>query len=183
MELEKDEVIDFSGEKFSSFSIPCPVGLFIMFFVAIVNMIIMVTFPGTFFSIYISLGIIVVFVLYYSYVLTQNPGKIRKFSISVVEIEITLPNIPIFTIKWTEFEKIEIRMKKLEFKPFCRYEFHFINQEADKMLDVNLFHFQKEKIDQILQLLKDYSNRMNKEFKAVQETIVSGIIEVEDLKI
>ena len=183
MELEKDEVIDFSGEKFNRFSIPCSVGLLIMFIVAVVNGIIMITFPGSFISIYISLGIIVVFVLYYSYILTQNPGKIRKFSISAEEIEITLPDFPIFIIKWNEFEKIEIMMRKLEFKPYCRYEFHFINKDSDKMLDVNLFHFHKEKIDQILRLLKDYSNRMNKEFRAVQETIVSGIIEVKDLEI
>ena len=183
MELEKDEIIDFSGEKFSRFSIPCSLGLFIMLFVAIVNLIIMVTFPGSFYSIYISLGIIVVFVLYYSYILTQNPGKIRKFSISEEEIEIILPNIPIFVIKWTDFEQVEIRMKKLEFKPFYRYEFHFKNNDSDELIDLNLFHFHKEKIDQMLQLLKDYSKRMNKEFSAVQETIISGIIEVKDLKI
>ncbi|MFX1418386.1 MAG: hypothetical protein ACFE9N_05640 [Promethearchaeota archaeon] len=183
MEQEKDEVIDFSGEKFSSFSIPCSVGLFIMFFAAIINLIIMVAFPGTFLSLYISLGIIIVFVLYYSYILTQNPGKIRKFSISIEEIEVILPNIPIFSIKWTDFEKIEIRMKKLEIKPFLRYEIHFKKERSDETLDINLFHFHKEKIDQILVLLKDYSSTMKKEFKAVQETIVSGIIEVEDLKI
>ncbi|UCC21241.1 MAG: hypothetical protein JSV62_08185 [Promethearchaeota archaeon] len=183
MELEKDEVIDFSGEKFSSFSIPCSIGLFIMLFAAIINMIIMVAFPGTFLSIYISLGIIIIFVLYYSYLLTQNPGKIRKFAISSEEIEFTLPNIPIFIIKWTDFEKIEIRMKKLELKPFILYEFHFMKDNSDKTFDISLFHFHREKIDQILILLKDYSNKMKKEFKAVQETIVSGIVEVEDLKI
>ena len=53
MELEKDEVIDFSGESFNKKSIPCSVGLITMLLVALINMFLMFLFPGTFISTFV----------------------------------------------------------------------------------------------------------------------------------
>jgi hypothetical protein len=183
MELEKDEVIDFSGETFNKKSIPCSIGLIMILLVALTNLCLMYIFPGTYISTYISLAIIIVFVLYYYYILTQNPGKIRKFTVSVEEIEILLPTTPYFNICWTEFENIEIRMRKFSYKPYCRYGLHFINQNSERSISLSLSDFHKEKIDQILILLKDYAGRMKKKFTAVKETNISGIIQVENFKI
>jgi hypothetical protein len=183
MNLEKDEVIDFSGENFNRKSIPCSVSLIILLVIALINIFLMFSFPGTYFSTYISIAILVVFVLYYSYVLTKNPGKIRKFSISHQEIVVFLPNTLTFMISWSEFEKIEIRKIEFNYKPYCRYEFHFLNQESDKSFELSLFDFHKEKIDEILVLIKVHAKKMDKEFKSVKETNVSGIILQEDFKI
>ena len=183
MELEKDEVIDFSGENFNKYSIPCSVGLLIILSIALVNLFMLFLFPGTYISIYISLGLIFIFVLYYSYILIRNPGKLRKFSISNEQIEILLPNIPYFRIGWSEFEELEIRMRKFSYKPYCRYEFHFINRDSDNTIDLSLFDFNKEKIGEILVLLKKYATKMKKNFKAIKETNISGVILQENFKI
>jgi hypothetical protein len=183
MELEKDEIIDFTGENFNKYSMSCSAGLLMILLIAVVNICLMFLFPGTDISTYISIGIIVIFVLYYSFTITKNPGKIRKFSISTEEIEILLPNTPYFRISWSEFEELEITMRKFSYKPYCRYEFHFINQDTEKNIDVSLFDFHKEKIDEILVLLKNYSIKMKKKFKAIKETNVSGIILQENFKI
>lgn len=180
---EKVEIIDFSGEKFNNISIPCSVGVVIVIIVASINFLVMFLFPGSYVSIYVSLVIIIAFVLYYSYLLTQNSGKIRKFSISNEKIELFLPNVPLFTIMWPELKKIEIRLRKLDFKPFYRYELHFITQKSEKMCNISMLDFHKEKIDQILLLLKQYAQKMKKEFTAVKETKISGVILVENLKI
>lgn len=185
MEKEPDrvEVIDFIGEEFNKRSVPCSVGLLIMLTVALVNLFLMVFFPGTYISLYVSLIIIGGFVLYYSFILTQNPGKIRKFSISVENIEIILPNISFFRIKWSEFEKLEIRMRKFNYKPYYQYELHFMNRDFDKVVKLSLLDFHKVKVDQILVLLKNFSKIMKKEFAAVKVTNISGIIQVENFKI
>ncbi len=180
---EKIEIIDFSGEKFDRISIPCSVGLAIMILIVSINFLVMFLFPGSYVSIYVSLVIIISLVLYYSYVLTQNSGTIRKFSISTENIELILPNIPIFTITWSKLEKIEIRLRKLDFKPYYRYELHFINQKSEKTCNISMLDFHKEKIDQILLLLKHYAQRMKKNFTAVKETNISGVTLVENLKI
>ncbi len=185
MENKQDgvEIIDFCGEEFNKRSLPCSVGLLIMLLIAIINMIIMVIYPGTYTSLYISLAIIAGFVLYYSYIIAQNPGKIRKFTICTEDIELVLPNISCFKIKWTEFKKLEIRMRKFNYKPYCIYELHFINLDTDKVVKLSLSDFHKVKIEEIMVLLKNFSKIMKKEFLAVRETNISGIIQVEQLKI
>ena len=183
MEQEKDEIIDFSGEDFKKYSIPCSVGLSIILIMTLVNVFSLILFPGTYISTWISLTIITILVLYYSFLLTENPGKIRKFSISNEEIELIVTNKPYFRIFWTEFRELEIIMKNLNYKPFCVYEIHFINQDSDKSLYLSVFDFHKEKIDQILLLLKNYATRMNKKFNTFKETNISGVILREDFKI
>ncbi|MFW9902021.1 MAG: hypothetical protein ACFFDY_12180, partial [Candidatus Thorarchaeota archaeon] len=178
-----DEIIDFSGEKLNKVSIPCSVGFITIFIVAFINIIMMILFPESYISMYISLIIIGVFLLYYYYLATKNPGKIRKFSISTEYIQFLLPNIPLFTITWFELDRIEIRMRKLDFKPFIRYDIHFVTKESEKVYNISMLDFHKEKIDQILLLLKRYAIRMKKNFTAVKETKISGVILVENLKI
>ncbi len=182
-EPDKVEVIDFFGEQFNKRSVPCSLGLLIMLIVALANMFIMISFPGTYISVYISLVIIAGFVLYYSYILTKNPGKLRKFSISNKEIEITVPETSFFRIYWHEFEKLEIRKWEFNYKPFCRFELHFLNLDSDKVVNLSLLDFHKENINKILVLLKNYAKMMKKEFAALKETNIAGVILVENFKI
>lgn len=180
---DKVEVIDFFGEKFSKRSVPCSVILLIMLIAAIANVFIMILYPGTYISLYISLMMVTGFVLYYSYVAKKNPGKIRKFSISSEDIEIILPNSAPVRIFWSEFDKLEIRKKEFNYRPYCRYELHFIYNDSDKVVNVSLLDFQKKNLEKILVLLKSFAKIMKKEFAAVKETNISGVILLENFKI
>ncbi|UCD01679.1 MAG: hypothetical protein JSV23_01245 [Promethearchaeota archaeon] len=182
MESDKVEIIDFSGEKFNNISIPWPVSLVLIILLVILNIFLMVSFPGTFISIFVSLIILCAFGLYYSYSITKNPG-FRKFSISSKEIEIIVPKKPNFLIYWSEFKKVEIRLKRFNTEPFYIYELHFINQESDRTFNLSLSEFPKKKIDQILLLIKDYTKKIGKQFTAVKEKWISGVVLVENLKI
>lgn len=180
---EKVEIIDFFGEEFNKRSLPCSVGLLIILIVALANLYVMILYPGTYVSIFISLIVIVGFVLYYSYILAKNPGKIRKFSISTEYIEIILPDDSLFRINWPEFEKLEIRKKEFNYKPYCRYELHFMDGDMDKSVSICLLDFQKNNLDKILVSLKNFAQIMKKEFTAVKETNISGVILLENFKI
>lgn len=182
MESDKVDIIDFSGEKFNKISIPCSVSLFLIVLLALLNLLLIFLFPWTFISVFMSLIILFIYGLYYYYVLSKNPG-IRKFSISIEKIEIAIPKLPAFLIYWSEFNKIEIKLKKFNFKPFYIYELHFIHQDYDRSFNLSLSEFPKEKIDQILLLLKNHAKRKGKQFTAVKETWVSGVYLVENLKI
>ncbi|MFX0036548.1 MAG: hypothetical protein ACFE9I_13030 [Candidatus Hermodarchaeota archaeon] len=183
MESDKVEIVDFSGENFKKITIPCSYLLVIIILISFLNIYLMVAFPGSFISIFVSLILFLIFILYYSYIIKKDPGKIRRFFISFEKIEIELPHNPIFTIFWNEFKKVEIRLREFNCQPYKGYEFHFSNQEDNKVCTISLMDFHKEKIEQILTLLKDFSRRMKKEFTAVKETNVSGIYLVENLKI
>ncbi|MFX0136922.1 MAG: hypothetical protein ACFFDN_25010 [Candidatus Hodarchaeota archaeon] len=180
MESDKEEIIDFSGENFKKISIPCSVIMIAIVFLVLLNIFLMFSYP--YISVFVSLVIISIFFLYYYYVITKNPG-IRSFSISGEFIEIVIPTIPIFRISWSEFEKLEVILKKFDFEPFQIYELHFIHQDSDKTFNLSLSEFHKEKIDQILLLLKNYAKRMGKQFTAKKETRISGVVLVENLKI
>lgn len=180
MESDKVDIIDFSGEKFNKISIPCPVSLALIVLLVLLNSFLLI--PGTSISVFVSLIIFFICGLFYYSIVTKNPG-IRKFSISTEEIEIFIPNIPIFLIHWSEFKKIEIKLKQLNSEPFSVYGLHFINQDSERAFNLSLSEFHKEKLDQILLLLKEYARRMRKEFTAVKETIISGVYLVEKLDI
>ena len=182
MASDKIEIIDFSGEKFSLISIPCSVSLPITCFLTILNFVFMVAFPGSFITIILSLFLILIMVLYFiNWV--NNPAKLRKFSISEDIIEIVLSNISRFHKYWSEFDKIEVRLKFLEIKPYRAYELYFIRDNSEDCFIISLLDFHKEKINEILALLKEFSRRKNKTFSAVKEKMISGIVEVEDLNI
>ncbi|MFW9999357.1 MAG: hypothetical protein ACFE9Q_07930 [Candidatus Hodarchaeota archaeon] len=182
MESDKVEIIDFSGEKFTKISIPCSANLVLILIFVTLNIFLPFLFPGSLISIFLSLIILCIYCIYYSYTLTKNPG-IRKFSISLEEIEIIIPQMPAFLISRSEFKKLEIRLRKLDIKPFLIYTLHFINSDSERTVKISLSEFSKEKIEQILKLLKIYVKRMGKEFIAVKETWVSGVLLVENLKI
>ena len=74
-------------------------------------------------------------------------------------------------------------MSKFSYKPYLRYEFHFINKDYDRSFNLSLFDFHKQKLKEILVLTKVYAKKMNKDFRSVIETNVSGVILLEDFKI
>ena len=182
MGSDKIEIIDFSGENFSLFSIPCSISLPITCFLIILNFVFMVAFPGSPITIILSLFIILILVLYFvSWV--NNPAKLRKFSISEEIIGIILPNVSRFHKNWSEFDKIEVKLKVLEIKPYRAYVLYFIRDNSEDCFTISLLDFHKEKINEILAHLKEFSRRKNKTFNAVKERMISGIVEVEDLNI
>ena len=144
----------------------------------------MFLFPKSLISTFLSLGIIAIFVGYYYYVATKNLGKIRKYVISSEEIEVSIPEKPVFLITWAEFDKIEVRLKSFNFKPCVKYGFHFIDGKSEeKSFSFSLWDFSKKRADQILALTKNYAVKLGKSFTAVKEVEISGIYQVEDLNI
>ena len=183
MESEKTEIIDFSGEKFHNFTIPCWVVIVLVPLLAILDTYLMIKFPESPLAILLSIVLILIFILYYYYVATKSPGKLRKFSISYEEIVFELPYRPQYTINWSEFEKIEVKLKILKLKPFNVYHFRFINERTEKKIIISLNDFHKSKIINILKILKEHAFMMNKEFSAIKESEVSGVHFMEDLEI
>ena len=121
--------------------------------------------------------------MYYYYVASKSPGKLRKVSISDEEIEIVLPGRPYFIIKWAEIDKIDIKLNIIELKPYHVYHIHFIYQDSETTTAISLDDFHKEKLVEILRELKANALSMKKEFSAVKESIVSGVYLVEKLEI
>ncbi|MFX1278906.1 MAG: hypothetical protein ACFFA3_05775 [Promethearchaeota archaeon] len=183
MESEKTEIIDFSGEKFHNFTMPCWIVMILVPVLAILDTYLMIRFPESPLAILLSLSLIGIFIIYYYYVATKSPGKLRKVSISYDEIVFELPHRPQYTIFWSECEKIEIKLKKLGLKPFDVYHFRFINDKADKKIILSLNDFHKSKITDILKIIKEHAYIMNKEFSAIKESEVSGVHFIEDLEI
>ena len=183
MESDKTEIIDFSGEKFNKFEIPCWIVIVIVPTVAIFNIYLMIMIPGSSLATLLSIGLILIFIFYYYYVATKSPGKLRKVSISYEEIVVTLPHKPQFHINWSEFEKIEVKLKKLSLKPFNVYYFHFFTDTEEKKFTLSLNDFHKSKIIETMKILREHAFILKKEFCAVRETEVSGVHFIEDLEI
>ncbi|MFW9879961.1 MAG: hypothetical protein ACFFG0_43360 [Candidatus Thorarchaeota archaeon] len=183
MESEKTEIIDFSGEKFNKFTVPFWIVAIFIFSMSILNILFIVIFPESQTTIYFSIVLIVIFILYYYFIVSNSPGKLRKFSISNECIEVLLPNKPKFSIYWSEFEKVEVRLKIIEFKPFYVYHIYFLHQNSEKKLSVSLDDFHRAKIIEFLKIIREYAYSTKKEFIAVKETNISGVYLVEDLEI
>jgi hypothetical protein len=183
MESEKTDIVDFSGEKFHNFTVPCGVVMALVLILAILDTYLMIKFPESPFAILISLTLVFIFILYYYNVATKSPGKLRKFSISYEKIVFELPHRPHYTIYWSEFEKIEVKLKELRLKPFHVYHFRFINDRAEKKINLSLNDFHKSKIIDIVKILREHAFIMNKEFSTVKESEVSGVHFIEDLEI
>lgn len=183
MANERIEIVDFSGEKFSNVSLPCWILVILVPSISILSTYLMIKYPGSTVASLLSIALIGIFILYYYFIVTKSPGKLRKFSISSTNIEIILPNKSQFNITWAEFDAIEVKLKKLELKPFNVYHFNFKGNNSEKKVSISLLDFQKIKIDEILKKLKESAIIMKKEFTAVKETRVSGIYLVEDLEI
>ncbi|MBY8984370.1 MAG: hypothetical protein KGD65_04825 [Candidatus Lokiarchaeota archaeon] len=181
MQSERIEIVDFSGEKFSKFTMPCWVVFVVISIIAILDSYLMIVYPESPYALVLGIILISIFIYYYVSVATKSPGKLRKFSISHEDIEITLPYTPLFIVDWAEFERIKITLKKLELKPFNVYRFQFIGKESEKKVMISLLDFHKEKLEEIVQILRKYAILMKKDFSAVKETNVSGVYLVEDL--
>ncbi len=182
MEPKKIEIIDYSGENFNLLSFSCSTFFIIIVILAIVNGIIAFFFPQLFIGISLGSFILIIFILICYYIF-KSPSKIRMFSISDKEIEFFFPKISYFRISWPEFKKIEIILKKFDIKPFHIYEINFIGKDSQKNFSFSLSDFQREKIEKILFYLKEYARKMRKNFRAVKEIEVSGVIIVEDLEV
>ncbi|MFX1425080.1 MAG: hypothetical protein ACFFBE_01410 [Promethearchaeota archaeon] len=183
MESEKTNIVDFSGEKFHNFTVPCWVVMILVPILAILDSYLMIKFPESPFALLISLILVFIFILYYYNVATKSPGKLRKFSISCEEIVFELPHRPQYTIHWSEFEKVEVKLRELRLKPFNVYYFRFINDRIEKKFTLSLNDFHKSKIIDIVKILREYAFMMNKDFSAVKESEVSGVHFIEDLEI
>jgi hypothetical protein len=183
MESEKTEIIDFSGEKFNNLTMPCWIVMILVPILAILDAYLMIRFPESPLAILLSLILIGIFIIYFYYVATKSPGKLRKVSISYDEIVFELPHRPQYTIFWSEFEKIEVKLRKLQLKPFYVYHFRFINDKEAKKIILSLNDFHKSKITDILKTIKEHAYIMNKEFSAIKESEVLGVHLIEDLEI
>jgi len=180
MQSERTEIVDFSGEKLSSFTIPRWALTAILPLIVILDVIFFIINPESPYTMLVSIVLISIFIFYCYSVVTKSPGKLRKFSISYENIEVTLPDTPLFIVNWSEFEKIEITLKILELKPFYVYRYQFIGQNSEKQVTISLLDFHKEKIDEILKALRKYAVMLGKKFSVVKETNVSGVNFIED---
>ena len=180
MQNERIEIVDFSGEKLSSFTIPRWVVIVVIPLIIFLDIIFFILSPKSPYTILLSIVLISTFILYCYSVITKSSGKLRKFSISLENIKVTLPDSPLFIVSWSEFEKIEITLKILELKPFKVYRYQFIGKNSEKQVTISLFDFHKEKIKEIQKALKKFAILMEKEFSVVKETNVSGVYFIED---
>ena len=101
MQSERTEIVDFSGEKFSNFTIPYWVVIIVILIIAISDAYLVIVYPESPYTIILSIVLILIFIFYYSTVATNSLGKLRKFSISYEEIEFTLPRTPRFIVNLT----------------------------------------------------------------------------------
>jgi len=183
MESRKTEITDISGEEFSKFSVPCWLILLLVAVLAMIDMYFIITFPTSAIGPLLSAVLIAIFIVYWYYVASKSPGKLRKISISDEEIEIIVPNEPHFIIKWNEFDKIEVRLNEIDLRPYYVYHIHFIYQKSERTMTLSLDDFHKEKLKEILRELKTHAMLRNKNFSAVKESFISGVYIVEELEI
>jgi len=180
MQNERTEIVDFSGEKFGIFTIPRWIVNVVVSLIIILDVIFFIINPKSPYTILLSIVLISILILYCYSDITKSPGKLRKFSISLDEIEVTLPDSPLFIVNWSEFEKIQITIKMLELKPFNVYKFHFIGKNSEKKVTLSLLDFHKEKVNEILKALNKFALLMEKKISVVKETNVSGVNFIED---
>jgi hypothetical protein len=175
MQSERTEIVDFSGEKFSLFTVPCGVSLTVILIIISVLTYLSIMYPGFLSAILFTIIIFSIFILYYYSVATKSLGKLRRFSISYENIELTLPYTFPFFVKWSEFEKIEIALIKLEMKPFNAFRFKFIGNNSEKEVTISPLDFHREKINEIIKIVGEYVVLMDKKFSIIKETNVSGV--------
>jgi hypothetical protein len=174
MESERTEVVDFSGEKFNSLSMPCGVTLGVILIITVLFSYLSIIYRNSLYAILLAIILFSIFILYYYSVATKSLGKVRKFSISFENIEFTLPYTTPLIVNWSEFEKIEITFVKFKYKPYSAFRFQFIGKNLEKEVTLSLFDFHKEKISEIIQILEEHVVVMNKNLSIFKETSISG---------
>lgn len=181
-DTEKIEIVDTSGNN-SKIS-PLLNALCSIFVVILSGMgfVLFLMYPYSLNGFFISLFTISIVVIYLFYQ-SKSKGIIRKFTLSHVDIEFLIPNKPFFNIKWSEIDEIQILLKQLEIQPFEVYEINFIKGNSNKIFKFSILEFNKANSTQIVYLLKKYAKINKKEFKAKKESLISGIVLVEDLEI
>lgn len=181
---EKDgiEIIDFYGEKLSLINIRYSTIFFVFVILAVIWYLIFLGFLPFPMEVFVVLGILIIVILFVANSLSTR-GMLRRFFISDLLIEFLLPPMDQFTIYWNDFNKIKVTLKILNIKPFNIYNIKFIGKNQEKVINVGLQDFKKEKIKEILNLLKTHAKIHKKQFNATKEKIVSGIYIVDDLEI
>ncbi len=174
------EIIDFSGEKMSLFTLQCSTVMLICIVLALIGFVSYIVFYPSIIALFISIGIIIVFLIYTS--MSEN-GMLRKFTISESTIEILLPRRDPFAIKWSQIDEIKVRLINLNVNPFQFYEITFSGEKKQSKINFDFKDFKRENLLKILKTLKIETIGRNKKFSATKEEIVSGIFLVDDLDI
>ena len=180
-EEAKFEIIDFSGEKMSLFTLQCSTILLICLILTIIGFFLNIVFYPSLFALFISIGIIIVFLICSS--ISGHQGMLRKFTISESIIEFLLPTKDPFTIKWSQIDEIKVRSKILNVNPFQFFEITFLGEKIQAKINLNLKDFERENLKKILKALKIETIGRKKKFSATKEELVSGIFIVDDLDI
>ncbi|MHA1671247.1 MAG: hypothetical protein ACTSV5_11830 [Promethearchaeota archaeon] len=181
-EEAKFEIIDFSGERMSFFTLQCSTVMIVCMVLTIIGFLFYV-FYLSIFALFTSIGIIIVFLLYGSMYIFGNHGMLRKFTIFESKIEILLPRRKSFLIKWTQIDEIKVRLNILNVNPFQFYEIIFLSKNRQYKINLDLKDFKRENLMKILEMLKLETVGRKKKFSATKEEIISGIYLVDDLEI
>jgi len=109
---------------------------------------------------------------FWFYGILKGYTKTRKFKISEIEIAFSIPNKPLFKIKWSEFDSIHINTVRFSdapgiFGPSTHFELSFVKGDSKRIFEfVTNKHFHKKKvIPQILLNLKRFALNMDKELR------------------
>jgi len=180
-EVAKFEIIDFYGEKMSLFTLKCSTVMFISVALALIGFFFYIVFYPLLIALFISIGIIIVALIYTG--MSGNQGMLRKFTISESTIEILLPTRDPFIIKWSQVDEIKVKLNILNVNPFQFYEITFLGEKKQSKINLNLKDFKRENLLKILKMIKIESIERKKKFSATKEEIVSGIFLVDDLDI
>jgi len=176
----KFEIIAFSGERMSLFSLQYFTIFLICIFLIIIGWIFYIIFFPSLVAPSISFGILIIFLIFS---ISGNQGMLRKFTITETTIEILLPKRNPFTIRWAQIDEIKVRLKILNVNPFQFYEITFLGEKEQIKIYLNLKDFERANLMKILKALKIETNARNKKFSATKEEIVSGIYLISDLGI
>lgn len=182
-EEAKFEIIDFSGEKMIPINLRFSTVILICAAMAIIGFYFFLVSYSSLIALFISVGIIVVFLIYGCITISGNQGMLRKFTISESKIEILLPREDPTIIEWSQIDEIKVRLIILKVSPFQFYEITFLGENIQSKINFNLKDFKRENLEKILNMLKIESISRRKIFSATKEKIASGIFLVEDLDI
>ncbi|MHA1824600.1 MAG: hypothetical protein ACTSXM_12150, partial [Promethearchaeota archaeon] len=169
-EEAKFEIIDFSGEKMSLFTLRYSTVMLICLVLALIGFVFYIVFYPSIIALFISIGIIIILLILYT---MSGNGMLRKFTISESTIEILLPRRDPFAIKWSQIDEIKVRLKNLNVNPFQFYEITFLGEKNQSKVNFNLKDFKRENLLKILKTLKIETIGRNKKFSATKEKIIS----------
>lgn len=130
-------------------------------------------------QILIALVIIVTAIIIVMFVILRwikGKQKIRKFSISDKSIELLVPPKAIFQVNWSDFNTIRIEREIKRYSDFQhslvfdKLILNFLGTDFTQKFDFEIgMDFRKVNVEKILDLLKIYALKMNKEFIGLEK--------------